>query len=210
MSRALIIVDVQNDFCEGGSLPVSGGAAVAGAISEYLDAHNSEYDYVVATQDWHVDPGSHFSDTPDFKDSWPPHCVAGTRGADLHPDLDTEYIDAYFRKGQFAAAYSGFEGLLAPEDAVPTGERQAGGLAGAKEALEPDEDAIGLDDWLQSHDVEDVVVGGIATDYCVKATALDAVQAGYGVTVVRSLTAGIADDLEDTVAEMELGGADVT
>ncbi|TQJ32944.1 isochorismatase family protein [Arthrobacter sp. SLBN-122] len=209
MSRALIIVDVQNDFCEGGSLAVPGGAAVAGAISEYLDAHNSEYDYVVATQDWHVDPGSHFSDTPDFKESWPPHCVAGTRGADLHPDLDTEYIDAYFRKGQFAAAYSGFEGLLAPEDAVPTGERQAGGLAGARESLEPDEGAIGLDDWLQSHDVEDVVVVGIATDYCVKATALDAVQAGYGVTVVRSLTAGIAEDLEDTVAELELGGADI-
>ncbi|KRE84409.1 MULTISPECIES: isochorismatase family protein [unclassified Arthrobacter] len=209
MSRALIIVDVQNDFCEGGSLAVPGGAAVAGAISEYLDAHNSEYDYVVATQDWHVDPGSHFSDTPDFKESWPPHCVAGTRGADLHPDLDTEFIDAYFRKGQFAAAYSGFEGLLAPEDAVPTGERQAGGLAGARESLEPDEDAIGLDDWLQSHDVEDVVVVGIATDYCVKATALDAVQAGYGVTVVRSLTAGIAEDLEDTVVELELGGADI-
>jgi len=209
MSRALIIVDVQNDFCEGGSLAVPGGAAVAGAISEYLDAHNSEYDFVVATQDWHVDPGSHFSDTPDFKESWPPHCVAGTRGADLHPDLDTEYIDAYFRKGQFAAAYSGFEGLLAPEDAVPTGERQAGGLAGARESLEPDEDAIGLDDWLQSHDVEDVVVVGIATDYCVKATALDAVQAGYGVTVVRSLTAGIAEDLEDAVAELELGGADI-
>jgi len=209
MSRALIIVDVQNDFCEGGSLAVPGGAAVAGAISEYLDAHHTEFDHVVATQDWHIDPGSHFSDTPDYRDSWPRHCVAGTRGADLHPDLDTEYVDAYFRKGQFAAAYSGFEGLLAPEDAVPTGERQAGGLPGAAAAQETDEDAIGLDDWLQSHDVEDVVVVGIATDYCVKATALDAVQAGYGVTVVRSLTAGIAEDLEDAVAEMELGGADI-
>ncbi|MFF2344143.1 isochorismatase family protein [Pseudarthrobacter sp. NPDC058119] len=209
MSRALIIVDVQNDFCEGGSLAVPGGAAVAGAISEYLDAHHTEFDHVVATQDWHIDPGSHFSETPDYRDSWPRHCVAGTRGADLHPDLDTEYVDAYFRKGQFAAAYSGFEGLLAPEDAVPTGERQAGGLPGAAAALETDEDAIGLDDWLQSHDVEDVVVVGIATDYCVKATALDAVQAGYGVTVVRSLTAGIAEDLEDAVAEMELGGADI-
>jgi nicotinamidase/pyrazinamidase len=208
MSRALIIVDVQNDFCEGGSLAVPGGAAVAGAISEYLDGHHRDFDYVVATQDWHIDPGSHFSETPDYKDSWPRHCVAGTRGAELHPDLDTEYIDAYFRKGQYAAAYSGFEGLLAPEDAVPTGERQAGGLPGA-DALESDEDAIGLDDWLQSHDVDDVVVVGIATDYCVKATALDAVQAGYGVTVVRSLTAGIAEDLEDAVAELELGGADV-
>ncbi|HEY1157855.1 MAG TPA: isochorismatase family protein, partial [Arthrobacter sp.] len=211
MARALIIVDVQNDFCEGGSLAVPGGAAVAGAISEYLDAHHREFDYVIATQDWHIDPGSHFSDTPDYKDSWPRHCVAGTRGAELHPDLDTEYVDAYFRKGQFAAAYSGFEGLLAPEDAVPTGERQAGGLPGGADdmdadSLEPGDDAIGLDDWLQSHDVEDVVVVGIATDYCVKATALDAVQAGYGVTVVRSLTAGIAEDLEDTVAELELGG----
>jgi len=208
MSRALIIVDVQNDFCEGGSLAVPGGAAVAGAISEYLDGHHRDFDYVVATQDWHIDPGSHFSETPDYKDSWPRHCVAGTRGAELHPDLDTEYIDAYFRKGQYAAAYSGFEGLLAPEDAVPTGERQAGGLPGG-DALESDEDAIGLDDWLQSHDVDDVVVVGIATDYCVKATALDAVQAGYGVTVVRSLTAGIAEDLEDAVAELELGGADI-
>ncbi|MGO4237448.1 isochorismatase family protein [Pseudarthrobacter sp. YAF2] len=208
MSRALIIVDVQNDFCEGGSLAVEGGAAVAGAISEYLDAHHGEFDHVVATQDWHIDPGSHFSETPDFKDSWPRHCVAGTRGAELHPDLDTEYIDAYFRKGQFAAAYSGFEGLLAPEDAVPTGERQAGGMAGPADGSGVDEDAIGLDDWLQSHDVEDVVVVGIATDYCVKATSLDAVQAGYGVTVVRSLTAGIADDLEDAAAEMELGGVD--
>ena len=211
MSRALIIVDVQNDFCEGGSLAVSGGADVAGAISEYVDAHHGEFDHIVATQDWHIDPGAHFSDTPDFKDSWPPHCVAGTRGAELHPDLDTEYIQAYFQKGQFAAAYSGFEGLLAPEDAVPTGERPPGALPGpaGEEKFAPDEDAIGLDDWLQSHDVEDVVVVGIATDYCVMATALDAVQAGYSVTVLRSLTAGIAEDLEDAVAEMELGGVDV-
>ncbi|MBT2250045.1 isochorismatase family protein [Arthrobacter sp. BHU FT2] len=206
MSRALIIVDVQNDFCEGGSLAVEGGAAVAGAISEYIDAHHNEFDHIVATQDWHIDPGGHFSDHPDFKDSWPPHCVAGTRGAELHPDLDTEYIQAYFRKGQYAAAYSGFEGLLAPEDAVPTGERQPGA---GPDAVEADEDAIGLDDWLQSHDVEDVVVVGIATDYCVLATSLDAVQAGYSVTVLRSLTAGIAEDLEEAVAEMELGGVDV-
>jgi nicotinamidase/pyrazinamidase len=209
MSRALIIVDVQNDFCEGGSLAVAGGADVAGAISEYVDAHHSEFDHIVATQDWHVDPGAHFSETPDFKESWPPHCVAGTRGAELHPDLDTEYIQAYFQKGQFTAAYSGFEGLLAPEDAVPTGDRQPGSLPADADAFAPADDAIGLDDWLQSHDVEDVVVVGIATDYCVMATALDAVQAGYSVTVLRSLTAGIAEDLDDAVAEMELGGVDV-
>ncbi|WP_066292405.1 isochorismatase family protein [Arthrobacter sp. B6] len=214
MSRALIIVDVQNDFCEGGSLAVAGGADVAAAISDYVDAHHLEFDHIVATQDWHIDPGDHFSEAPDFKDSWPPHCIAGTRGAELHPDLDTEYIQAYFQKGQFAAAYSGFEGLLAPEDAVPTGDRQPGTLAAGAVAGDPEtyaaaDDAIGLDDWLQSHDVEDVVVVGIATDYCVMATSLDAVQAGYSVTVIRSLTAGIAEDLEDAVAEMELGGVDV-
>jgi len=220
MSRALLIVDVQNDFCEGGSLAVTGGAELAGEISEYLDAHHGQFDHVVATQDWHIDPGPHFSEEPDFEDSWPRHCVAGTRGAELHPNLDPEYIQAYFRKGQFAAAYSGFEGLLAPEDDVPTGDRKAGALpvsgAGTESGTEETEDsfaamedAIGLDDWLQSHDVEDIVVVGIATDYCVKATALDAIQAGYSVTVLRSLTVGIADDLDDAVAEMELGGVDV-
>ena len=217
MSRALIIVDVQNDFCEGGSLPVEGGADLAGAISEYVDAHHGQFDHVVATQDWHVDPGAHFSEEPDFIDSWPKHCVAGTRGAELHPDLDTEYIQAYFRKGQFTAAYSGFEGLLAPDDAVPTGDRKPGAMpvSGGAPGGDPDvealagEDAIGLDDWLQSHDVEDVVVVGIATDHCVKATALDGVQAGYSVTVLRDLTVGVAEDLDDAIAEMELGGVDI-
>jgi len=217
MSRALIIVDVQNDFCEGGSLPVEGGAELAGAISEYVDAHHGQFDHVVATQDWHVDPGAHFSDDPDFIDSWPKHCVAGTRGADLHPDLDTEYIQAYFRKGQFTAAYSGFEGLLAPDEAVPTGDRKPGAMPASGGAPGGDldvealagEDAIGLDDWLQSHDVEDVVVVGIATDHCVKATALDGVQAGYSVTVLRDLTVGVAEDLDDAIAEMELGGVDI-
>ncbi|MCU1564376.1 MAG: nicotinamidase [Arthrobacter sp.] len=219
MSRALIIVDVQNDFCEGGSLPVSGGAELAGTISEYVDAHHGQFDHIVATQDWHIEPGPHFSEEPDFLESWPRHCVAGTRGAELHPDLDPEYIQAYFRKGQFTAAYSGFEGVLAPDDAVPTGDRTPGAMplsgtgepgdAGAAAADAAGEDAIGLDDWLQSHDVEDVVVVGIATDHCVKATALDGVQAGYSVTVLRELTVGIAEDLDDAVAEMELGGVDV-
>jgi nicotinamidase/pyrazinamidase len=228
MSRALIIVDVQNDFCEGGSLSVEGGADLAGAISEYVDAHHGQFDHIVATQDWHIDPGEHFSEQPDFVDSWPRHCVAGTRGAELHPGLDTEYIQAYFRKGQYTAAYSGFEGLLAPDDAVPTGERKLGAMpvsgsaAGradddgdltdgdaAGSELAGGEDAIGLDDWLLSHDVEDIVVVGIATDHCVKATALDGVQAGYSVTVLRDLTVGVAEDLDDAVAEMELGGVDI-
>jgi len=210
MSRALIIVDVQNDFCEGGALAVQGGAALADEISEFVDARHGQFDHIVATQDWHIEPGGHFSDQPDFVDSWPPHCLAGSRGAELHPDLDTEYIQAYFRKGRFTAGYSGFEGLLAPDDAVPAGERSPGALpAGGTEAFAADEDAIGLDDWLQSHDVEEVVVVGIAADHCVKATALDAVQAGYSVTVPRRLTVGVAEDLDDAFAEMELGGVDV-
>ncbi|MFE4198152.1 isochorismatase family protein [Paenarthrobacter sp. NPDC056912] len=205
MSKALIIVDVQNDFCEGGTLAIDGGAAVAGAITEYVDANQQHFDHIVATQDWHIEPGTHFSEDPDMVDSWPPHCRARTKGAELHEDLDPEYIQAYFRKGQYTAAYSGFEGILAPEDDVPSGDLKAG--AAVAEVL--DEDAIGLDDWLQSHDVEDVVVVGLATDYCVKATALDAVQAGYNTTVIAELTAGIAHDLGDSFDEMEAAGVEV-
>ncbi|MFJ4027673.1 isochorismatase family protein [Paenarthrobacter sp. NPDC089989] len=205
MAKALIIVDVQNDFCEGGTLAVEGGAAVAGAISEYLDANQQHFDHVVATQDWHIEPGSHFSDEPDMVDSWPPHCRARTKGAELHQDLDPEYIEAYFRKGQYTAAYSGFEGVLAPEDDVPSGDLKAGTTVA--EVL--DEDAIGLDDWLQGHDVEEVVVVGLATDYCVKATALDAVQAGYATTVIAELTAGISDDLDEAFDDMESAGVEV-
>ena len=205
MSKALIIVDVQNDFCEGGSLAVNGGAAVAAAISEYLDANQQQYDHIVATQDWHIEPGDHFSETPDMVDSWPPHCRARTKGAEIHEDLDPEFIQAYFRKGQYTAAYSGFEGVLAPEDDVPSGDLKAG--QAVTEVL--DEDAIGLDDWLQSHDVEDVVVVGLATDYCVRATALDAVQAGYNTTVIAELTAGIAEDLEEVFEELEAAGVEV-
>ncbi len=209
MAKALIIVDVQNDFCEGGSLAVAGGAAVAGAISDYLDASHQNFDHIVATQDWHIEPGEHFSDDPDMVDSWPPHCRAGSKGAELHPDLDSEYVQAYFRKGQYAAAYSGFEGVLAPEDEVPTGEQRGGGVPSGEPGSTDPEDAIGLDDWLQSHDVEEIVVVGIATDYCVKATALDAVQAGYEVTVIGGLTAGIAEDLSSTYAELEENGVEL-
>ena len=106
--RALIIVDVQNDFCEGGSLPVAGGAAVAAAISAHV--RETPYHHVVATRDHHIDPGIHFSDTPDYVDTWPAHCRAGSPGAAFHPDLDVAAIEAVFDKGDYAAAYSGFEG----------------------------------------------------------------------------------------------------
>ena len=115
--RALIIVDVQNDFCEGGSLAVAGGAAVARAISEHV-ASEAGYGHVVATKDFHIDPGAHFSDHPDYAASWPPHCVAGTAGSDFHPNLDTGGVEAVFLKGQHAAAYSGFEGSDESRDAA--------------------------------------------------------------------------------------------
>lgn len=204
MAKALIIVDVQNDFCEGGSLAVAGGAETAANISEYLE-EASDLDFIVATQDWHVDPGAHFSDTPDFRTSWPVHCVAGTKGAWLHRNLDTEDIDAYFRKGKFDAAYSGFDGLLAPEDEVAVGEREA------HESGDEDIEAPqSLDDWLRENDVDEVVVVGIATEHCVRATALDAISAGYDTTVLRDYVVGIDDDAAaDALEELADAGVEV-
>jgi nicotinamidase/pyrazinamidase len=164
MARALIIVDVQNDFCEGGSLAVAGGAGVASGISSLLE--RGGWDHVVATQDYHIDPGTHFSAHPDYLDSWPRHCVVGTGGVDFHPNLATDKVDAVFRKGEHAAAYSGFDGHAA--------------------------DGVGLADWLRAREVTEVDVVGIATDFCVRATALDAVAAGFATTVLLDLTAGVA------------------
>ncbi|THJ66222.1 nicotinamidase [Arthrobacter echini] len=205
MTRALIIVDVQNDFCEGGSLAVDGGARTAAGISDHIDEHAGTYDYVVATQDWHIDPGAHFSESPDFVDSWPVHCVAATKGADFHPDLDIESVDAFFRKGQFEAAYSGFEGVKAPDDEVPTGDQKLGG-----DTAEPAENPLTLDDWLRDHDVDEVAVVGLATDHCVRATALDALEAGYSVSVLTALTRGVDEDRsEQTLEELESAGAEL-
>ena len=164
MSRALIIVDVQNDFCEGGSLAVRGGAGVAGGISAALES--GTWDHVVATKDYHLDPGAHFSAHPDFVDTWPPHCVVGTDGASFHPALETSRVEAVFHKGAHAAAYSGFEGHTT--------------------------DGEGLADWLRARSVTEVEVVGIATDHCVRATALDAQRAGFATTVLLELTAGVA------------------
>ncbi|HET7739684.1 MAG TPA: isochorismatase family protein [Mycobacterium sp.] len=167
--RALIIVDVQNDFCEGGSLAVDGGADVARKLTDLLRDHTfrADYDHVVATMDHHIDPGEHFSEHPDFQDSWPPHCVVGTAGADFHPAFDASAVEAVFHKGHYSAAYSGFEGAHA-------------------------EDGTGLADWLRQRGVDAVDVAGIATDYCVKATAADAVAAGFTTRVLLDLTAGVS------------------
>src|SRR5215831_15145854 len=124
--RALIVVDMQNDFCEGGSLAVTGGSAVAAAISAYLAAEGDSYSHVVASRDYHVDPGGHFSDQPDFSTSWPPHCVAGTAGAEFHPDFDTSRVETVFSKGAHAAAYSAFEGTEAGGTPLGTWLRDRG------------------------------------------------------------------------------------
>lgn len=205
MTRALIIVDVQNDFCEGGSLAVTGGAEVAQSLSDYIDAQGDHYDYVVATQDWHIDPGSHFSDTPDFVDSWPVHCVADQPGAQFHPNLDTEGLDAVFRKGQYEAAYSGFEGVLAPEDLVPTGEQNPAAAVPVTA-----DDAVSLDDWLRDHEVDEVAIAGLAADYCVRATALDAVSAGYTTRLLADYTRPVHPGrLSEVLAELEDAGVDL-
>jgi nicotinamidase/pyrazinamidase len=181
--RALIIVDVQNDFCEGGSLAVAGGAEVAAGISVALGSPNQRWDHVVATKDFHIDPGRHFSAHPDFVDSWPPHCVVGTPGTDFHPELATERIQAVFTKGEHEAAYSGFQGH--------SGE-------------------TGLADWLRDRDVSEVDVVGIATDHCVRATALDAAGLGFTTTVLLDLTAGVAQSTVDSaLTRLRAAGVDL-
>lgn len=204
MAKALIIVDVQNDFCAGGALATDRGAKVAALISEYVEDNHHRYEAVVATQDWHIDPGAHFSDTPDFVDSWPVHCVANTEGAEIHPNLDTDYIEAYFRKGRYEAAYSGFEGLQAPEESVMTGEHEPGAT------LDDEGPKTPLADWLDEREIQDVDIVGIATDYCVLATAKDAVDAGYETRVLIDLTAPVHEDkLDEVIAEMEDEGITV-
>ena len=204
MTKALIIVDVQNDFCAGGALATDRGAKVAALISEYVEDNHHRYEAVVATQDWHIAPGAHFSDTPDFVDSWPVHCVANTEGAEIHPNLDTDYIEAYFRKGRYEAAYSGFEGLQAPEESVMTGEHEPGAT------LDDEGPKTPLADWLDEREIQDVDIVGIATDYCVLATAKDAVDAGYETRVLIDLTAPVHEDkLDEVIAEMEDEGITV-
>lgn len=161
---ALLVVDVQNDFCEGGALGVTGGTAVAENVASLL-AGSHGYRYVVATRDMHIDPGAHFSETPDFVDTWPVHCVKGSRGARLRRELDDARFDSVFDKGAYEAAYSGFEGS--------------------------DSAGTPLAEWLRDHDVNSVDVVGIATDHCVRATAEDALKEGFRTSVLANLTAAV-------------------
>jgi nicotinamidase/pyrazinamidase len=191
MHRALIVVDVQNDFCEGGSLAVAGGAAVAAAITDLVTetAGSAGYRHVVATRDHHIDPGDHFAERPDFVDSWPRHCVAGTEGVGFHPNfapvVTSGAVDAVFDKGAYAAAYSGFEGR--------------------------DENGVSLGEWLRAREIDEVDVVGIATDHCVKATALDSVREGFRTQVLLDLTAGVAKESTDrALEELRSAGVELT
>lgn len=167
MTRGILIVDVQNDFTEGGALGTDGGAAVAAAISEHLRSH--DYALVAASRDWHDpgnDNGGHFAaGEPDYVDTWPVHCVAGTEGAEYHPALDVLAIDVHVKKGQGEPAYSAFEGT------TDEGETLA--------------------EVLEEQDIDELDVVGIATDYCVKASALDAALAGLSVRVIDPLTSAV-------------------
>ncbi|WP_103062905.1 isochorismatase family protein [Actinomyces qiguomingii] len=182
--RALIIVDVQPTFCEGGALAVAGGNAVAERVAAYAAAHRGDYDLVVTTQDWHIDPGEHFSETPDFVDTWPPHGVAGSAEAELHPALAELAPDVSVKKGRYAAAYSGFEAV--------------------------DESGAGLDAVLRARGIEALDVVGLAESHCVKDTALDGVRAGYQVRVLTDLTAPVsAEQGEAARTAMAEAGVDL-
>jgi nicotinamidase/pyrazinamidase len=185
MTRALIVVDVQNDFCNGGSLRVPGGTEIAYRIANTLMYYSpgctsGRYDYIVATKDWHLPAesnGGHFAhplSEPNYVTTWPVHCIQGTEGAQFHPAIaeKAEVFDAIFYKGEGSPAYSGFQGRTMELPGLPGG-------------------GVYLDEWLKERGVTHLDIVGIATDYCVKDTALDAIQSGYEVRVPRQLTVAV-------------------
>ncbi len=185
MSKALIIVDVQPTFCEGGELGVEGGNAVAERIAEYVETHRNEYSYVATTQDWHVEPGRHWSDDPDYVDTWPVHGKAGTANAGLHPAIAALGIGHHFKKGQYSPSYSGFEGLEDNTDRIPTREEVAADLTAGRT----------LANALEAAGITRVDVVGLAESHCVKETALDARKLGYETHVIEELTKPVSEEL---------------
>jgi nicotinamidase/pyrazinamidase len=188
MTRALFVVDVQNDFTERGALGVAGGDAVAERVSRYLAAHADRYAVVVASRDWHHgddDNGGHFSDAPDFVDTWPVHCVGGTYGADYDEVFDTTRVTHHLKKGQGKPAYSLFEGVS------DDGETAA--------------------EILDAHGIRNIDIVGIATDYCVRASALDALAAGRRVRVFTDLVTGVHPaSSEAALSEIAAAGGELT
>lgn len=194
MSEALIIVDVQNDFIEGGALAVDGGTDVAYEAAALI--RNGSYDYIVTTQDWHINPGSHWSDNPDYLDTWPVHCAAGTHGAELHADVAAALTEAEkagqktlrIVKGEYEAAYSGFEG----RERSDTNSTQT------------------VADLLRSKGIDHVTVIGLATDHCVKATAMDALQNGFKTSLLCDAIAGVgAESSQQAIRELHNAGVNV-
>lgn len=187
MARALFIVDVQNDFTEGGALGVAGGDAVAERITAFLREHAGSYDIIVASRDWHdaeSNNGGHFSEHPDYVDTWPVHCVAGTTGADYDPGLATNAITHHLYKGQGKPDYSLFQGVT--------------------------EDQQTAADLLSEAKITDVDVVGIATDHCVRASALDALDQGVRVRVLSHMTAGVgAESSSAALDELRANGAEI-
>ncbi len=191
MSRALFVIDVQNDFCEGGALACQGGAQVASSITKYLQGNKSNYDKVIASRDWHTPDsanGGHFPAAgiePDYVDTWPLHCIAGTPGADYHPNLDSSLVDIHIKKGQDQPGYSIFDGV------TDSGEK--------------------IQDLISRLGITEVDVVGIATDYCVRASSLDAKKFGLDVRVITSLTAGVsAASTEAAIDELVDAGVRVS
>ena len=188
MRNALLVIDIQNAFVEGGSLPVAGGRDVAAMVSRHVRHFKTEYQFVCATRDYHEDPGDHFSDHPDFRNSWPPHCVAGTPGAGLCPPIQNlvreKLISTVLTKGQHAAAYSGFEAL------DPRGHPML--------------------DVLKEARVDHMDICGLATDYCVRATALDARKHDFQVRVLLNLCAAVSPETGlQALEEMKAAGCQV-
>ncbi|MEI8082174.1 MAG: isochorismatase family protein [Actinomycetes bacterium] len=173
--RALIVVDIQRDFCEGGALPVAGGQAIAERIADYVRDHHDNFDLVITTRDWHEgdnDNGGHFAKPgtePNYRTSWPVHCVQNTEGAQYEPAIAaiSDLIDAEILKGQGEPGYSGFSGAS--------------------------KDGQTLDQLLADANITEAQVVGLVTGLCVRATAIDARQHGYRSVVLLDLCQGISD-----------------
>lgn len=190
MSRALLIVDVQNDFVEGGALGVTGGTDVAARISTHLAERASDYTLVAASRDWHAadsSNGGHFhapGEEPDFNLTWPVHCVSGESGAEYAPGFATDRVTHHLRKGMGVPAYSAFEGVTDHGEALATVLREAG--------------------------VTELDVVGLATDHCVRASVLDACSEGFGVRLLEGMHAGVAPETSAAaLEEMTAAGASV-
>lgn len=197
---ALIIVDVQPTFCEGGELAVDGGNATAHAIRDFVTRNRDNYQLMVTTQDWHIEPGDHWSSNPDFVDTWPRHGAAGTPNAALHPAIAGLNIGHHVKKGQYSAAYSGFEGIEDNGDRLQTPEEVEQALA----------DGRTLEHLLRNHGITDVDIVGIALSHCVRDTALDARERGFATRVLRNLTVPVSAELgEQAVERMRAAGIDV-